>query len=207
MLITKRIIMTQKADERFIPGDFKIPFDPFLRHYERYFQCLKLLGQLGNDESWLDCACGSGYGTNFLSNFSNDVTGYDIDDSAIQFAKDNYKNAHVDFINNLINCEKKFDVIFSIETIEHMPEIEACTFLRTLHEAMKDFGTFIITTPIVKQTNFNPINEFHFIEYSNDHFVKLLEDADFIVLESLFVETKFTDGETKDQGYYKCKKK
>tara|TARA_Y100001963_G_C6764395_1_gene441431 strand:+ start:277 stop:879 length:603 start_codon:yes stop_codon:yes gene_type:complete len=198
--------MTQKADERFIPRDFKIPFGPFLRHYERYFQSVKLLGELGIGQKWLDCACGAGYGSSFLSNFCNFVVGYDIDPSAIECALENYKSDHVGFTRDLSKHEEDFDVVISVETIEHMPESDANIFLTTLRKCLNDNGTLVITTPIVKQTNRDPVNEFHFIEYSDKDFKKLLEDANFIVVDSHFVETTFTDGETKDQGYYKCKK-
>ena len=207
MLTMKRTTMTQKADERFVPRDFKIPFDPFLRHYERYFQCVKLLGELGIGQRWLDCACGAGYGSSFLSNFCNSVVGYDIDSSAIECALENYKSEHVDFTEDLSKYENDFDVVMSVETIEHMPQSDANHFLTTLRKCLNDDGILVITTPIVKQTNPNPVNEFHFIEYSDQDFRKLLADADFIVIDSHFVETKFTDGETKDQGYYKCKKR
>lgn len=197
----------QIADERFVPRDFRIPFDPFTRHYERYFQCVKLLGQLGIGQRWLDCACGSGYGTSFLSNFCNSVVGYDIDSSAIECALKNYSSDQIHFTLDLSDYEECFDAIMSIETIEHMPQSETDDFLATLQKCLNDEGTLVITTPIVKQTNPDPVNKYHFIEYSDQDFRKLLEDADFIVIDSHFVQTTFTDGETKDQGYYKCKKR
>ena len=202
----KRITMTQKADERFTPRDFKIPFDPFMRHYERYFQSVKLLGELGIGQKWLDCACGAGYGSSFLSNFCSFVVGYDIDPFIVEYAIKNYKSDHVDFTKDLKKHKEDFDVVMSVETIEHMPQVEANGFLTTLRKCLNENGTLVITTPIVKQTNYSPTNEFHFVEYSDKDFRKLLEDADFIVVDSRFVETTFTDGETKDQGYYKCKK-
>ena len=87
-----------------------------------------------------------------------------------------------------------------------MPQEDAKVFLNGLHRNLKDDGCLMITTPIVKQTNKNPINKFHFIEYSDEDFISLLQDAGFEVIEKNFVETTFTDGETKDQGYYKCQK-
>ncbi len=198
--------MNQKADERFLPREFKIPFDPFMRHFERYFQSVKLLNKTGKGETWLDCACGSGYGTNLLSNFSDSVIGYDIDVGAVNFAKENYKNNYCDFTHNIQEYEKHFDVVFSIETIEHMIREHAVEFLTTLRKSLKDEGNLIITTPIVPKTNFNPINEYHFIEYSDYDFRTLLSSVGFFVIDTVFIKTTFTDGETKDQGHYKCEK-
>ena len=201
----RRITLTV-ADERFIPRNFNIPFDPFMRHFERYIQCVKLLGYTGNNQRWLDCACGAGYATNFLTNFSEEVVGYDIDKTAIKYANENYKNNNCQFVAAISKSIKPFDVIFSVETIEHMPKNNANAFLKDLYFALKDDGHMIITTPIVKQTNNNPINKFHYIEYSDADFKNLLTSSGFEIVESKFIKTTFTDGETKDQGYYKCRK-
>jgi 2-polyprenyl-3-methyl-5-hydroxy-6-metoxy-1,4-benzoquinol methylase len=193
--------------ERFNPRAFEIDFGPFLRHFERYFQSIKLLGKVGRNKVWLDCACGSGYGTTFLTNFASEVWGYDIDKSAIVHADHHYKNPHCKFTADTKVLDKqKFDVIFSIETIEHMPLDEAAVFLRKCCELLRDDGNLMITTPIVPETNLNPSNEFHFFECSLDDFVSLLNENGFTVLDKILKTTTFTDGETKEQGYFKCQK-
>jgi len=193
--------------ERFNPRGFEIDFVPFARHFERYFRSLELLGKTGFNETWLDCACGSGYGTSFLTNFATHVVGYDIDENAVAYAKTFYKNSFCEFIsNNSELISKKFDVIFSIETIEHMPLKDAATFLRKCCQLLKDGGNLVITTPIVEKTNHNPSNEFHFFECSLEDFRILLYENGFVILDELLKETTFTDGETKDQGYFRCQK-
>ena len=193
--------------ERFNPRVFEIEFSPFMRHFERYFQSVKLLGRTGRNESWLDCACGSGYGTMFLTNFANRVWGYDIDKNAIAHARHHYKNSYCGFVSDISTFEKqKFNAIFSIETIEHMPREDAPQFLKTCFDMLDDNGDLIITTPIIPISNPNPINEFHFFEYSIEDFISLLNDAGFKVINHKLIETTFTDGETKDQGYFKCQK-
>lgn len=193
--------------ERFNPRAFEIDFDPFLRHFERYFQSINLLGEIGGNNVWLDCACGSGYGTAFLTNFAREVWGYDIDKSAVAHANYHYKNAHCRFTSDEKDLDKKkFDVIFSIETIEHMPLKDTNIFLRRCHKLLRDGGTLVITTPIVAETNLDPSNEFHFFECSLDDFVGLLNKNGFVILEQLLKPTTFTDGETKEQGYFKCQK-
>ena len=195
-----------KPDERFEPMAFNIPFKSFLRHFERYFKCVELLGKVGKNEKWLDCACGTGYGTNLLTNFASNVVGYDINKEAVEYANKSYKTQNCSFTYNLNFYEECFDTIISVETVEHMPIEDAKGFLNTLKKSLKQEGSMIITTPIVKNTNNNPTNKFHFVEYSDDDFRQLLSEQGFEVLESNFIKTTFTDGETKDQGYYKCKK-
>ena len=194
------------ADERFVPREFCIPFDPFIRHFERYFQCIKILKRSGAKEKWLDCACGSGYGTSFLTNFAEFVVGYDIDKSAVEYGNKHYKNNHCTFVSDIKRYSFEFDAIVSVETIEHMSKEDAKVFLETLRASLKAAGVLIITTPIVLVTNKNPTNKFHYIEYSHDDFINLLFDSGLKVESHYMVETLFTDGEIKNQGYYKCKK-
>jgi cyclopropane fatty-acyl-phospholipid synthase-like methyltransferase len=195
-----------KADENFFPKDLKLEFKPFLRHFERYYQCIKLLEKIGENEMWLDCACGSGYGTNILSNFTKGIIGYDISKDAVEYANENYSTNNCKFTYDLNSIGNNFDVIFSIETIEHMSKDNGVKFLNKLNSNLKDDGLFIITTPIVETTNNNPINIYHCLEYSDNDFQSLLGESGFSIMESLFVETTFTDGEIKKQGYYKCRK-
>ena len=193
------------ADERFLPREMKIGFAAHKRHYDRYFKSIEMVGELGNGETWLDCACGSGYGTNLLSNFSSRVVGYDISAEAIDIAKKQYATKNVSFFSELDNVSKlSMDKIFSVETIEHMPEKPAFDFLETLRGLLKPTGKMIITTPIVPETCYSPQNPYHDIEYCHQHFCSLLESTGFSIIKADFVTTTFTDGETKQQGYYLC---
>ena len=193
--------------ERFNPRVFEIGFEPFMRHFERYFQAVQLLGKTGAKEVWLDYACGSGYGTALLTNFASQVWGFDINKEAVEYARKFYKNTSCGFTSDPeILSVKKFDVIFSIETIEHMPMRYARIFLKRCKELLIDDGTLIITTPIVEETNLNPSNEFHFFECSLEEFLSLLFDSGFNVVDKVLKTTTFTDGETKEQGYFKCQK-
>jgi len=197
-----------KADERFYPKEMKIDFKSHKRHYERYFKSLEIMGVLGKKETWLDCACGSGYGTSLLANFTKKIYGYDISDEAISLANKSYKDKNIIFTDNINKIKKNsIDRIFSIETIEHMPEYKAVDYLLSLKDLLNKNGKMIITTPIVEKTCYSPKNIFHHIEYCNDDFKKLLTEAGFKVILTEFVSTVFTDGEMKDQGYYLCRVK
>jgi 2-polyprenyl-3-methyl-5-hydroxy-6-metoxy-1,4-benzoquinol methylase len=191
------------AEENFFPKKLTLEFDPFIRHFERYHTIVKFLGKTGLNETWLDCACGSGYGTNLLSNFTSDIIGYDISEAAVKYANDTYSDQHCKFTHTLDSL-KIFDVIFSVETIEHMSEFDGILFLSKLHSNLKSDGVMLITTPIVDITNNNPKNKFHVLEYSDKDFIKLMEASGFVVADSFFIPTTFTDGESKNQGYYKC---
>jgi 2-polyprenyl-3-methyl-5-hydroxy-6-metoxy-1,4-benzoquinol methylase len=185
------------ADERLYPNELSIPFDASLRHWKRYMTALELLGKYGIEERWLDFGCGCGYGTHFLSNFCDDITGVDIFRDAIRYAKKIYSKENILFTTHESGL---YDVIFNIEMIEHLKEDEAKQFLCLIREKLKPEGRFICSTPIVNETNTNPINPFHKIEYSYDHFMDLMKE---FTLEKYHSEwVTFTDGETKKQGYF-----
>ena len=198
--------MSIEADERFVPREFRLPFAPFFRHFERYFKCVELLGRTGPSERWLDFACGSGYGSNFLMNFAGHVIGCDRDEATIQFARETYLHPSCEFLTDISMFEDHFNVVFSVETIEHMPREAAQEFLEVINRVLNIRGDLVISTPIVESTNLSPRNPFHFIEYSESDFVQLLGEAGFFVDNSARVRAVFTDGETKDQGYFKCTK-
>lgn len=194
-----------KPDERFYPGDFALPFDSHVRHYERYFMALKLLGRLGKGEVWLDAACGSGYGTNFLSNFATRMVGYDISEEAVSYAKE-HSVENCEFCDFLLQGKIRFDAVFSIETIEHVGRGEAGEFLEFLAREMQNEGLLLLSTPIVEISNPNPVNLYHQYEYCLEELDSLLSVSGFTVIEKVLQKRSFTDGETKEQGLFKCAK-
>jgi len=190
-----------KVDERFYPKDFEMDFNSAHRHYLRYLTALKMVGRLGVNELWLDCACGCGYGTDIISNFTTNIHGYDIDDGTINYAEKNYNKNNISFLHKFPS--NKYDVIFSLETIEHIDKKNGIKFLKNLSLLLKDGGIFVITTPISKTTGPNKTNKFHKCEYCLDEFLKVLSKLNLKIDNVILNETKFTDGSVKDQGYFK----
>lgn len=95
----------------------------------------------------LEIGCGLGYLTYALKKSGNDVTGIDISQEAINFAKDNFGDffLNCNIIENQLLEPNSFDLIIGTELIEHIPNIrdfiEKCKFL------LKDGGSMIFTTP------------------------------------------------------------
>ncbi|MBU1568829.1 MAG: class I SAM-dependent methyltransferase [Proteobacteria bacterium] len=194
------------ADENFFPGRFVYEFAVHYRHFERYMRALKVLGKLGKHEIWLDCACGSGYGSHLLSGFAEKVIGFDINREAIAYAKIKYSHGGCIFYSEKESFKDiLFDAVISIETIEHMPKLEAEPFLIDIRKQMKENAVLVITTPIVTISNPEPTNPFHRYEYSYGEFQELLLEAGFFIDDYIADTVTFTDGETKDQGYFRCR--
>ncbi len=196
------------ADEIFFPQRFLYNFPTHIRHFQRYFQAVTLLKHLGKQEQWLDCACGSGYGTRFLADFVTDITGYDHNPDVIQYAQTHYQTANCRFTESLETLPtESFHAIFCIETIEHMERPLANQFLTDLFQLLRPEGMLIISTPIVPLSNSKPTNPYHLYEYSIEDFSVLLQDANLQIVEKHLTPQQFTDGETKNQGIFKCKKR
>ena len=194
-----------KADENFFPRKFEYPFPVHFRHLRRYLDAIELIGKIGRDERWLDCACGSGYGTRLLADFAEHVVGYDRNDSVIDYARKYYGSPFCSFTADRNSLSPaSFSVAFSIETIEHIERWNASEFLKMIRGLLLNDGRLVITTPLVPKSNPQPINPFHLYEYSDNEFCRLLGDAGFSIQEKKSYRVVFTDGEEKEQAYYRC---
>lgn len=193
------------ADKTFYPTLFKYDFDVHLRHFERYFEVIRNYGKCGAGETWLDCACGSGYGTRLLGEFCSKVVGYDIDDEAVLYARDKYGSGSCLFTSDIESIGHGcFDLIASIETIEHVAPSTAADLLDKMRSWLKQTGYLIITTPIVPKSNPEPVNPFHEYEYDMNEFCELLKRTGFIIRKIDSRKVRFTDGETKEQVLFVC---
>ena len=98
-----------------------------------------------------EVGCGDGKILNELamSNSKIQFKGFDLSSDAVQFAKAFSQNMNnltyhaFDFKDN----KQMFDLIFSIETLEHVPENKIKLFLETIYQNLNDNGEFILTVP------------------------------------------------------------
>lgn len=100
----------------------------------------------------LDLACGTGYGTRMIRNFSGKPTyGIDISTEAIHHAKKTYATDGLEFIHGDVTklpfTDSFFDTIVSFETIEHLDANGRSLFLKELYRVLKPDGTLILSTP------------------------------------------------------------
>jgi SAM-dependent methyltransferase len=121
----------------------------------------------------LDCACGVGYGSALLAEAPNaptQVMGVDIDPAAVDFAARRYSSQRVAFTVG-DGCElvdgMGFDVIVSLETVEHVPDPSAlfANFARLL----KTGGTLVASVPVTPSVDVNPYHLHDFTEASFRH--------------------------------------
>ena len=130
--------------------DIEAPYDPIEAsiHVGRYALALPFAAKRGV----LDAACGEGYGSWLLANAgATEVIGVDISSEAIGKARTTFRHDTLHFdtspgesLAELLPAGH-FDLIVSIETIEHVADPE--TFLHALRKVASPDAIFIITCP------------------------------------------------------------
>lgn len=100
----------------------------------------------------LDIACGEGYGSRLLKDWgATEVHGVDISEEALTNARRNFAGDGIEFLRSSgedllsLLTGKGFDLIVSLETIEHLQSPE--TFLGNLRSLLNPGGTIIISCP------------------------------------------------------------
>ncbi len=98
----------------------------------------------GNNVDILDVGCGGGILTESLHKYGYKVIGIDPSGPNIEAAKAH--NSEIEYINCNIECfqEKKFDVVISLEVIEHVSSIPI--FVEQLAKCIKPNGLLFIST-------------------------------------------------------------
>lgn len=155
-------------------------------HIERY----KLATEYAANRDILDIACGVGLGSFILKSQgkATSVLGCDLDVDAIRYAK--HRNSQEKVAFQVENAEefisnKKFDVIVSFETIEHLPNYR--DFLKNAKVNLKNDGLLIISTPISRHPLDNsPTNPYHLQEWGFVSFQNLL--AEYFIIEDVYTQ-------------------
>lgn len=114
-------------------------------HVTRY----QLAQPFVKDKRVLDIACGEGYGSWLLKSWgASYVAGVDISAVAIEHAEKFFADENIEFVcenAETLIFEDKFDLIVSLETIEHVKD--PLRFLRRLQDVLSENGTIILSCP------------------------------------------------------------
>lgn len=179
-------LLIRKETERWVSGFANIEVEE--EHHARY----KWITNYVENKRVLDIACGSGKGSYMIAKDGHalDVIGCDLDGAAIKYASIKYKDPKICFINKdaqIFTDEKKFDIIVSFETIEHIPDVDS--FLKTINMLLAENGNFYVSTPISKKgLDKNPDNPYHIQEWSLKEFEHLI--SKYFVIEETFLQMR-----------------
>jgi ubiquinone/menaquinone biosynthesis C-methylase UbiE len=137
-------------------------------HWLRY----KYIREHLTTERVLDIACGSGYGSYYLSLNNNlEVIGADVSSDSINKAKKNYQKDNLKFqVANALSlpfADDSFTTVVSLETIEHFDVSDQKLYLRELKRVLKPAGKLWLSTPNSEASKHqNPwhLKELNFLE-------------------------------------------
>ncbi len=161
--------------ERLDYSDFRQP--SIAEHFVRY----EYAASFCDGKIVLDCASGEGIGVNILCKNAKTVYGVDIDESTFKTARENIK-----FDNAILNqgsatelpfSDNYFDVLTSMETLEHIPQKLQEKCIEEFHRVLKPGGQLIISTPnksVLNPNGIAPKNYFHLWELTHTEFVDIL---------------------------------
>lgn len=113
----------------------------------------RVLELVGQGKQVLDLGCGDGTIASHIQRRGNEVTGLEISDVAIGFAKQKIKDVYkVDLTGNWLEStpalrDKKFDIVVASELLEHIFDTDK--LLENVKSVLKPSGSLIITTPNV----------------------------------------------------------
>jgi SAM-dependent methyltransferase len=124
----------------------------------------------------LDIACGVGYGTRLLIDRSHvDITaiGVDISEETISYAKEKYSTERIHYVvgdATHFTDPGGFDMIVSLETIEHLPQ--PGSFVTHLMRLLRPGGILIGSAPTTPSMDANP---YHLHDFTERSFRRIFE--------------------------------
>ena len=151
--------------ERFLPEECQ--GEIFIEHYQRY----QFASLFASGKTVLDAACGEGYGSSLLAARAAQVTGLDIDPSAVEDARAKYGDHNLSFLAGSVAAlpfeNASFDMVVSFETIEHVDIETQEAFLREIKRVLKPCGLLLMSTPnkAVYTDRVAGVNHFHIREF------------------------------------------
>ncbi len=135
---------------------------------EKYFthtfggRILEEIGEhLKGKKNVLDYGTGIGLLIPHLLKHNFEVTGTDFSHDSIEVVNERFKNESnfngAYYIDDIININKKYDVIFCIEMIEHINDHYLDITLNNFKNLLADDGLIVITTPNDEVLNDNKV--------------------------------------------------
>lgn len=156
----ERILPTEEGEVSFV----------FSRHNFAYRYARNFV----RDKTVIDIGCGTGYGSNILSEQAKFVYGIDYHPGTILYCKEHYNASNIRFYQRdatKLEFKQQFDVAVCFQIIEHIDNIS--DFIERIKRLVKPGGKILISTPNVKETKKgqrkNPyhLNEMTFAQFNN----------------------------------------
>lgn len=143
-------------------------------HMPRYQYALSL----APNRTVLDFGCGTGYGSSILATRARAVLGVDIDQSALEWARETHRKPTLEFrINSDFGASlpsRYFDLVTCFEMIEHVTADHQQLIIDSFVKVLKPEGVLLISTPNPDITALYGDNPYHLCELTRHEFEVLL---------------------------------
>ena len=130
-----------------------------------------------------DIGCADGYGTQYLADYANTITGVDYSEATLAIAREKHKaKTNLTFKSGSVPpiplADESVDVVTAFQFIEHIEQ--RLEFMKEVKRVLKPGGTFLCSTPNIKMSIAR--NPFHVHEYTFDEMMseasKVFADID-----------------------------
>lgn len=132
----------------------------------------------------LDIACGVGYGSALLREAgASSVLGVDLSPEAIGYANEHYAGDGIAFVQAdamTFEPHQSFDMVVSLETIEHLPD--AAGFVKRLISFANPGGIVVGSVPITLSSDVNP---YHLHDFTARSFRELFSGHGLTIIDEL----------------------
>lgn len=162
--------------ERLVPGDERLQ-NLLVEDIAKFRFVIRYVSL--SDKYVLDAGCGAGQGAAYLSqNGACYVVGIDISPEAIAYARDLFPKDNLSFVvmdaHYLGFPDRTFDVVTSIEVIEHLQKPEQ--YVSEIRRVLKDEGVLVLSTPnkLISSPTPGTIWPYHIKEFYPDELYELL---------------------------------
>lgn len=162
-----------QGDQQIQSDQYELPYHWFFkpdtfrgREYWGYLKEALEQSEATRGQKILDAGCGDGAFLNYLYSLGyTRLTGYDFDEKAISFAKALCPNVAL-YQQDLLKLDEKevYDVIFLIETLEHINPEDIQKIISNLYRALKKGGRLVVTVPSVNK----PLQDKHYQHFTKE---------------------------------------
>jgi len=151
-------------------------------HVERYEWAAQMIPL---NSRVIDFACGVGYGTNIMASLGHSVEAFDIDDEALDYAREHYRHDHATFSKQNANTPEALplvDCAVCFETIEHLEDPRP--LLLALREAAPMLLASVPNEDVMPyEISPGVVTRFHHRHYTKHQFAELLRECGWCATE------------------------
>jgi 2-polyprenyl-3-methyl-5-hydroxy-6-metoxy-1,4-benzoquinol methylase len=140
-------LSADEQEEQALPGMNKYLKTGWYKYMlGRYLFSLKYI----KNKRVLDTACGLGWGSYLIADYTQHILSVDIDNESLDFARKKWKSNKLKFkklsILELSNLTKKFDVVLSYEVIEHLIYNDGEIYIEGIAKVLTSKGILILSS-------------------------------------------------------------